>query len=309
MNTRFPLSISIYDHNVNTQTNIGDGYGVSLRILSLPHRGTLYSSSMQPITILPPSGLLNTGSLYYEPIHGEHSEEVYTQFNVTVENMYGVSNPKALSIFVDWVNSAPVVPPKSFMLTTHQPLTVELEVVDVDDDKNYTRVVSHSPSCMLLQPTLTYNFSLTLQFVGGDNACTVELVVGDSHGLESNLTMYTFTVSNQIQPMFTSIHVNQGLNTTIIPVEGIPDLVYDILNNTQYGTMQVSQNASLIYYADPYFFSEPSETIYGMPLNNSDPIITYQLTHKGIQSPIFYLTIIVHHVNTPPSYIIYASFY
>lgn len=298
MNTRFLLTLQIYDHNVNTQTNLIDGYSVSIRITSLPHRGTLYSSSMEPITTLPPSGRVCNTTLYFQPVEGEYSLSTYTQFNCTLENYYGISNPITLSIFVDWVNSAPIVPSKHFQLSTHESLVVDVDVIDMDNDKNYTRILSVSPACSIPQ-SLFYNFSFPITFVGGNSTCFVELVVGDSHGLESNQTVFSFTVINQIEPLFAVLDVDQGTNTSFSLTSISTDYIID--NNTNYGSVQVNNQSSLLYMADPFYFSQPSHSIHGKELHNPDQFMQYRFLHKGIPSPVYALQIRIHHINTPPS--------
>lgn len=303
MNTRFAIPITIYDHNINTQTNLFNGYSSSLILLSLPHKGSLFRSNLDPITEIPSSGLLlDNTTLFYEPISDEYSESTYTTINVTLENDYGRSHVKRISIFVDWVNSPPIVLNKTLTLSTHKSLTIPIDVIDADNDTVYTRVLSVSPSCSLAHSFVMQGLFITVQYEGRDtpslnDTCNILFVVGDSHGLESAPGEYTFIVTNQLQPSVTSIHINQGENKTILQNDFNSTFV--VLNNTQKGII-VPTNNTLFYYSDSSFFSDPSTDIHGNALNNPHQQVDYAILHKGILSPSFSLQLIIHHINTPP---------
>lgn len=310
MNTRFVLPITIYDHNINTQTNLINGYSSSLILLSLPHKGFLFRSNLDPITEIPSSGLLlDNTTLYYEPISDEFSESVYTTINVTLENSYGRSHVKRISIFVDWVNSPPIILNKTLTLSTHQSLTIPIDVIDVDNDTVYTRVLSVSPSCSLNHPLIIQELFITIQYEGRsipalNDTCSILFVVGDLHGLESAPGEYTFIITNQLQPSVTSVHINQGDNRTVLQSDF--NTTFVVLNNTQKG-MIVPTNNTLFYYSDPSFFSDPSTDIHGNALNNPHQHVEYSILHKGILSPVYSLQLIIHHINTPPKYFHFYS--
>ena len=117
MNSIFPVEIIVYDYNSIVSGNESDN--IEVYLISLPHRGFLYSSTMSIIQSLPSSGLLlSNTTLFYEPISGEFNTSVYTDIKVKVKNPYGISNPKTLSIYVDWINSPPITQDLSFHMNT-----------------------------------------------------------------------------------------------------------------------------------------------------------------------------------------------
>ena len=306
MNTRFPVNIPVFDNNVNMNINLFDGYQVTTRLFSLPHKGSLFfkqDSVFSLIQSIPADGLLVSSSLYYQPIDGEFSEEIYTQFNITVSNIYGSSSLKTINLYVDWVNSALIIPAKSFNMTTHIPFQVDIDVIDIDNDKNYTRFIAVSSACVVLQPTFHYGFSFTVEYLGGSDVCTVEFVCGDSHGLESNHTIYTFTVSNELQPVIETVDIFQGENITLPLIDSVSLVEIVLLNNTHMGTVSLFNLTTISYYSDASYFSFPTQNIHGQSLDNPNPSFCYQFKHKTLLSPIYSFSFKVIQVNSPPVYV------
>ena len=309
MNSVFPVEIIVYDYNSIVSGNESDD--IEVYLISLPHRGFLYSSTMSIIQSLPSSGLLlSNTTLFYEPISGEFNTSVYTDIKVKVKNPYGISNPKTLSIYVDWINSPPITQDLSFHMNTHEVFSIDIDIIDVDNDKNYTQILFISPECSILTPSLFYSFTLSIQYIGGydtqsNNTCIVQFVVGDSHGLESNLTTYTFFITNEIQPITFSFIVNQGENSTISPISNYSDCILQVITSPTHGQMIV-QNKSFLYLADSWYFSSPSTTIYHQDLHNPHESCSFIILHKGITSLPFTIQLIIQHINTLPMYFLNA---
>lgn len=78
MNSRFRIDIPIHDYNLNSHTNLVSGYSITVKLMSLPHRGQLYLHSLSKLTSLPPDGLVLTNTtLFYQAPVGEFSETPY----------------------------------------------------------------------------------------------------------------------------------------------------------------------------------------------------------------------------------------
>lgn len=74
MNTLIEIVVPVFDNNLNSNTNLVSGYTVTTRLMTLPHKGQLYSSTMSPLKSLPSTGLvLDSLTLYYQPISGEYN--------------------------------------------------------------------------------------------------------------------------------------------------------------------------------------------------------------------------------------------
>ena len=77
MNTRFPITIPIYDYNLHSSTNLIPNYFISITLLSLPTVGVLYTDALSPLNSLPAEGLLLTNvSLYYQPPQGFYHNSI-----------------------------------------------------------------------------------------------------------------------------------------------------------------------------------------------------------------------------------------
>ena len=322
MNPIFPIEISIQDYNLETSTNLVDNYTVQLILLSLPHRGQLYFSSMQPIVMCPPEGIvLNSTTLYYQPEFNEFSESEYSNITLQVENPFGLSNPKSISIFVEWVNQPPVTWDCWFNITTDAPHSVEIDMLDVDGDAAYTRFVSISPTCAVsdLSSDLILNKTQFEVWFIGDSAqssnCSIQFVVGDSHGLESNITTYWFTAINTLFPELSEISVNQSETTNVsLPILSTNgtlmtlEVELQIVAMPRFGTIE-SVNGALQYCSQEFYFSSPSTTIYGKSLENPMDSIEYVIIHKSISSPPYKLNINIVHQNTLPKLTLPSELY
>ena len=313
MNTLFPIQLSIRDYNMETNTNLIDNYTVYLILLSVPHQGQLYLSTMQPIYSCPTEGIiLNTTTLYFQPELNEFSETEYANLTVQVVNNYGASNPKSISIFVDWVNQPLITWDCWFNITTDSPSLIEIEMLDIDGDATYTRFISISPSCSISDLTDTlilYKMQFEVWFLGDSsqsNGCRIQFVAGDSHGLESNITTYWLHAVNDLYPEFSQITVNQNeltnislsilsSNHTLMTSE----VELQLVTMPRFGEIEVLKNW-LQYRSQEYYFSSPSSTIYGKSLENSMDWIEYIIIHKSISSPIYKLSIDILHKNTIP---------
>ena len=68
------LTIPVFDNNVNSNINLVPGYSITVRLMSLPHKGQLYSHTMALLTSLPAGGLVLTNhTLFYQPLPGEYN--------------------------------------------------------------------------------------------------------------------------------------------------------------------------------------------------------------------------------------------
>ena len=78
MNSRFRIDIPVHDYNLNSHTNLISGYAVTVKLMSLPHCGELYSQSLSKLTSLPTGGLvLSNTTLFYQAPTDEFSETPY----------------------------------------------------------------------------------------------------------------------------------------------------------------------------------------------------------------------------------------
>ena len=313
MNSIFPIELSIQDYNLDTNTNLVDNYTMQIILRSIPHKGQLYFSTMQPIESCPSEGIvLNFTTLYYQPEYNEYNTTEYSNFTVQVENPYGISNPITISIFVNWVNQPPVTWDCWFNITTDAPSTVDIEMIDIDGDAAYTRFLSISPLCSVsdLSSDLILNKTqFEVWFIGNsmqsDN-CSVQFVVGDSHGLESNVTTYWFTAVNTLSPQFSMLSVNQfettnlcGGGVTTNGTDLTSEVELQIVAMPRFGTIE-KVDIGLQYCSHEFYFSSPSQTIYGKNIGNPMDSIEYVIVHKGIASPSFTLHIDIVHNNTIP---------
>ena len=220
MNRMSPLSIPLYDFNVDSHSNLFEGYSSEMRLMSLPQKGTLYSSAMSPIVSLPPTGLVILNStFFFLPNPGEFGSDIYATLVFSLQNSYGTLSPKSVSIIVDWVNSDPIVADHNYTLSTTEIKHVVIDVVDHDGDKNYTRFVQISPNCRLLTPLhndLLYDFAFDMEYVGGaggsEDDCVIEYLVGDSHGGKSAPANLRFHVTNTLSPCTDHLRGGGGHN-------------------------------------------------------------------------------------------------
>ena len=75
MDSRIRIVIPVHDYNLNSNTNLVPDYFVTVKLMSLPVIGQLFSSSMTPITSVPPAGiLLSNTTLFYQPPPGAFSD-------------------------------------------------------------------------------------------------------------------------------------------------------------------------------------------------------------------------------------------
>ena len=322
MNERFLVDVSVTDFNLATNTNIVSNYSIQLILYSLPHRGQLFSSTMQPITEVSNEGIILNGTLFYfQGEVGEYSESEYTNVTLGVRNPFGESNPTVLSIFVDWVNSPPITYNRSFNITTDSALHIDIEVTDVDGDVSYTHFISISLACVILslpETSTLYQTEFDIAFVGDlthSNQCIVQFIVGDSNGLESNLTTYTFLAVNLLQPAMTLLRVNQSEPTNAIlsfllsnHTVVTTDYSIVIVTEPRYGRYSLS-NSVLHYQSDEFYFSNPSVDINGHSLKLENDSMEYIVYHKSVPSIRYQLQIEILHVNTPPLLITPSSFY
>ena len=314
MNSVFPVELLIQDYNLDTNTNLVDNYTVQIILRSIPPIGQLFYATMQPINSCPPEGIvLNSTTLFYQPEYNEYSATEYSNFTVQVENPYGISNPIPISIFVAWVNQPPITWDCWFNITTDTSSIVDIEMIDSDGDAAYTRFLSISPVCSisdLSNDMILNNTRFEVWFIGNslqsDN-CSIQFVVGDIHGLESNITTYWFTAVNTLSPQLSLMSVNQyektNLSLPIVSTSGTDltsEVELQIVTMPRYGTIENVGNKILQYCSYEFYFSSPSQTIYGKDIGNSMDSIEYVIIHKGVSSPSYTLLIDIVHNNTIP---------
>ena len=223
MDSLFPISIPIYDYNIESSTNLLSDYFQAVRLLSLPSMGELFTSDLTMITEIPEGGLflVNTTLFYQPPLgffhvslpYGFHSSDFITiimssctSLTLQLINSYGTSTPKELDIFVDWINHPPSVISANYTFASTDLHETLLEIVDSDGDKNYTHILSVSPLCQILDlpenHILPAQFQYTVQYIGQFNSkeimdeavCDVLLQVVDSGGLQSEIAVIHYTI-------------------------------------------------------------------------------------------------------------------
>ena len=305
MNRMSPLSIPLYDFNVDSHSNLFEGYSSEMRLMSLPQKGTLYSSAMSPIVSLPPTGLVILNStFFFLPNPGEFGSDIYATLVFSLQNSYGTLSPKSVSIIVDWVNSNPIVADHNYTLSTTEIKHVVIDVVDHDGDKNYTRFVQISPNCRLLTPLhndLLYDFAFDMEYVGGaggsEDDCAIEYLVGDSHGGKSAPANLRFHVTNTLSIQQTTFEVEEGM-TSEIDLR-LDDVFVDLVTLPSHGLL--SGNSSLLLYsAEEFYFTSPKIDADGNPIGHEDEGFACTVVHKGLSSPLFHLTLVILNVNSPP---------
>lgn len=306
MNQLSPLSIPLYDFNVDSQSNLFDGYFSEMRLVALPQKGILYSSSMEPIVSLPPTGLLILNStFFFLPDPGDFGSDIYASMVFSLQNSYGTLSPKSVSIIVDWVNSDPIVSNHNYTLSTTETKHVVIDVIDHDGDKNYTRFLQISPNCCLLTPLhndLLYDFTFDVEYAGGaegsEDDCIIEYLVGDAHGGESSPAILHFHVTNTLSLPQTIFEVKEGI-TSIMDLHLEEDVIVHLVTLPSHGLL--SGNSSLLsYVAEDFYFTSPRVDADGYAIGHDDESFACTLIHKGLSSPLFHLTLIILNVNSPP---------
>ena len=310
MNATSPISLPLYDFNIDSSTNVFEGYSSSMSLLSLPARGTLYSSSMEAISSLPPSGLpIVNSTFFFEPIPGEFASEPYATLVFSLQNSYGTLRPKTVSIFVDWVNHVPIVHDRNYTLSTSEVKTVAIDVVDYDGDKNYTRFVQISPNCRVLTPMengVLFGFAFAIEYemssVEGaeEDVCTVELVVGDSHGGESSPATLRFHVTNLLSLNRTVFEVREGVSS-LLDLEFDEEVVVELTRFPTHGELW-GNSTLLTYVAEPLYFTSPKIDADGDPIGHEDEGFACRVIHKGLASPSLEAVLVIQNVNSPARY-------
>lgn len=335
MDSRFPIAIPIYDYNIESSTNLRSDYFQAVRLLSLPSVGDLFTSDLTMITEIPEGGLfLVNSTLFYQPPLGFfHASLPYvfiisipiimpscTSLTLQLINSYGTSTPKELNIFVDWVNHPPSVISANYTFASTDLHETLLEIVDSDGDKNYTHILSVSPSCQILylpeDSILPSRFQYTIQYIGQFNSteimdegiCDVLLQVVDSGGLQSEIAVIHYTIVNTLLPSTTiiqvwenqptRIHLHLHLNASTHQSFSSSELSFALVQGPRHGRM--SSSYPFTYVPDVDYFSDPAMDYWGNPIGNENDTFSLYAIHRGLRSVLITIEIIVKNINTIP---------
>ena len=333
MNTRFPITVPIYDYNLHSSTNLLPNYFSSVKLFSLPTVGMLYSDFHSPLNLLPEEGLLLTNiNLYYQPPQGfYHSSIPYviycliviircTNLTLQLSNPYGSSNRKQLDIFVDWINHSPIVSNSTFSFSATDVHHTVLTIQDEDGDKAFTKILNISNECQIANlpadGILMSSFQYDIFFTGMTNhsflvesvTCQVLLIVVDSGGLQSNIAQIQYSITNDViprtsviqvwenQPAFIEIEL-QTLDHRILQ-PGIQDI--QVVQSPTHGIINTTY--PFRYQPDQFYFSNPGFNHWGDLIGMENDTLVVQSVYEGLKSSPFLITIIISNINNPPKY-------